>query len=465
MIGPGGNNLPAGAVAAAARGIVNPKVDPVADRKRLGTDPRTMWSNAIDQTVTDPGLIVACAEFLMEFDEFGHAAEVLKGNLRKGLSTDDWAHEALAIALTAGGGSPAEVERASVSGIDLDPADAKAYLKAAKAEAKLKNHVQAVAFCKRASECSPDDATPYANALAYAEVSTDVRSDAVLWAANGLLKRDWNTTDGVDYHKQTNERLPKIEAKLKAAGQKTDALSKVLTEQTQRDLVIELLWQGNADLDLVVTEPTGAVCSSTQKRSSGGGVLKADLLEQSTQNDRSEVYTAASAFGGTYKITAKQAFGRPIGGTARIKVTKYKGTAKESVDLLDVPLGGRPIEVKLETGSRTTLATVSEEINGTADLRGDTTGAALTGGGSGLGGGFGAAGSAVGTGGPNLPVVTRATEVRERGISASAADIRATYKLNPDRKSYSITVNPVFASGKGDIVLPKVPLLPGGEGK
>ena len=319
-----------------------------AARKRLGTDPRTMWSKAIDQTVTDPGLIVACAEFLMEFDEFGHAAEVLKGNLRKGLATEAWAHEALAVALAAATTpAPAEVERAAVSGIDLDPADAKAYLKAAKVEDRLKNSAQAVAFCKRASACNPDDPTPYANAMAYAETATDVRTDAVLWAANGLLTRDWNTTDGVDYHKQANDRLPKLEAKLKAAGQKTDAISKVMTEQVQRDLVIELLWQGNADLDLVVTEPTGAVCSATQTRSSGGGVLKADVLEQSAQNDRSEVYTAASAFAGTYQVAARQAFGRPVGGTARIKVTKYKGTPREATDLLDVPLGGAPVAVKL----------------------------------------------------------------------------------------------------------------------
>lgn len=474
VIGPGNgnmgvpaNNAGAGVQVAAAEkpALVNPKVDVVAMRKALGNDPRTMWSKAIDQTVTDPGLIVACAEFLMEFDEFGHAAEVLKGNLRKGLATEAWAHEALAVALQSGNANPVEVERAAVSAIDLDPADAKGYLKAAKAEAGLKNHTQAVAFCKRAAECSPNDPTPYANAMAYAERATDVKSDAVLWAANNLLKRDWSTTDGVDYHKQVNERLPKLEAKLKAAGEKTDAISKAVTEQTRRDLVIELLWQGNADLDLVVTEPTGAVCSATHKRTTGGGVLKADLLEQ--QNDRSELYTAASAFSGVYTVTAKQAFGRPIGGSARIKVTKFKGTPQESADLLDVPLGGKPVAVKLDGGSRTELAVVHDEVSGDADLRAETTGAAVTGGASGIGVGFGRAGAALNSpiassNGPAMPVVATETEARKPGISG-AADIRATYKLNPDRKTYSVTVNPVFAGVKGDPALPKVPLLPGSE--
>jgi tetratricopeptide (TPR) repeat protein len=486
VIGPGGGNAkpanpqkdpvavkppvsPAAAVIAAVpAGIVNPRIDPVADRKKLGTNPKTMWSEAIARTVTDPGLIVACAEFLMEFDEYGHAAEVLKGNLRKGLATDDWAHDALAIALTAAGANPIEVERASVSSVDLDPDSAKAYLKAARAEADLKNHNQAVAFCRRAAECSPDDPTAYANAMAYAEFATDVKSDAVLWAANNLLRRDWNTGDGIDYHKQAGERLPRLEAKLKAAGQNTAALAKAVALQNQRDLVVELLWQGGADLDLIVAEPVGSVCSPTSKRSSGGGVLKADVLEQ--QNDRSEVYTAASAFSGTYKVSVRQAFGRPIGGTATVKVTKFKGTPRESTDLIDVPLNtARPIEVKLDGGSRTTLAEVSDDVVAVeGELRAETTGSPLTSGVSGLGGGFGTAGSALASpvassGGPALPVVASATETRMPGISANTADIRASFKLNPDRKTYSVTVNPVFTGLKGDIAMPKVPLLPGGE--
>jgi tetratricopeptide (TPR) repeat protein len=459
---------PAPIVAADKPNMTNPKVDAVALRQKLGNDPKTMWSNAIDWTVTDPGLIVACAEFLMEFDEPGAAVEVLKGSLRKGLASDDWAHEALALALQASGGSaPAEVERASVSGIDLDPTNAKAYLKAAKAEAGLKNHNQAVKFCQRAASFSPNDPTPYANAMAYAEFATDVKSDAVMWAANGLLKRDWATSDGIDYHRQANDRLPKLEAKLKAAGLDVAPIAAAIAEQTQRDLVVELLWQGNADLDLIVTEPSGSICSATHRRTTGGGVLKADILEQ--ENDRSELYTAASAFTGTYKVSVKQAFGKAIGGTATLKVTKFKGTPKETTDLVAVQLSAaKPVEIRLDGGSRTTLADVTEEVVA-LDLRADATGGAVATGTSGLGGGFGTAGSALAsptmtTGGAGVPLVATSTEMRLPGVSDGAADIRATCKLNPDRKTYSVTVNAVF-TGKGEIAMPKVPLLPGGEGK
>jgi tetratricopeptide (TPR) repeat protein len=452
-------------------GIVDPKVSVEVLRKRIDNDPRRMWHQAIDWTVTDPGLIVASAEFLMEFDEYAHAAEVLKANLRKGLATDGWAHESLAIALQMGQAAPAEVERAAVSAIDLDPTSPKAYLKAAQVEADLGNHDRAVAFCKRAARFSPNEPEPYANALVYAEKAKAVTSDTVDWAAANLLRRDW-PADGVDYHRKAKDLLPKFVTRFEAAGAKADGLRRTLTEQTQRDLVIELVWQGPADLDLAVAEPCGSVCSPTKRRTAGGGVLRADQLDQKDDPNggggRSEVYTAASAFSGTYKVTVRKAFGQPVGNAATLKVYRFKGTPRESFDLVPVDLaGGRPVELKLDGGSRADLAVVHEEPT---EFKLETTGSPVTRGPSGMGGGVGSAGSAMTTpvAGTKvhdsaLPVVVPPVEVREPGIGG-AADLRASFKLNPDRQSYSVRVDPVFATAGGkDVPLPRVPLLPGGE--
>jgi len=451
----------ANAAGAAKPDMIDPNIDTVALKKKLSADPKRMWSEAIDWTITDPGVIVACAEFLMEMDEYASAVEILKGGLRKGLTTDDWAHEALAIALQSSKGSPDEVERAVLSGIDLDPTDPKAYIRAAKFEAELKNYDQALAFCKRAAQIAPDQPTAYANALAYAEFSKDEKTDAVVWAADNLLKRDWNALD-IDYHMQVKERLTRLLKKYEITGLKTEPIRKALAEQTQRDLVIELLWQGQADLDLIVAEPSGSVCSATQKRTTGGGVLKGDIIDQ--QNDRSEIYTAAMAFSGTYKVSVKKVIGRPLGDEAKIKVTRFKGTPKENFDLIPIDLKSNgSIEIKLVGGSRTELATVPEDN----DFRNATTGAPLSNSVSGLGGGFGTAGSVMGSSvtaatPQGLPLVSVASETRLPGIGASAADLRASLKVNADRQTMTFHVNPVFGTGK-DVTMPKVPLLPGGE--
>ena len=454
--------------------MIDPNIDPLVLKKKLSADPKRRWSEAIDWTITDPGVIVACAEFMMEMDEFGSAVEILKGGMRKGLTTDDWAHEALAIALQMpqSQGDPVDVERAAVSAIDLDPTDSKAYIKAAKAEADLKNYDQAIAFCKRAAEFGPDQPAAYANTLAYAELAKDVKTDAVVWAADNLLKRDWNALD-INYHKQVNDRLPRIIKNFEAAGQKTDGIRRALAEQTQRDLVIELKWQGSADLDLIVVEPSGATCSATQKRTTGGGVLKGDLIDQ-VDGGRSEVYIAAMAFSGTYKVSVKKVMGKALGDNATLYVTRFKGTPKEHLDLIPISLkenksfflkGKRwpTIEVMLAGGSRTELATVPEE----SEYRKTTTAAPLTNGVSGLGGGCGTAGSLMSTElttatPQGVPVVNRVSETRLPGIGSSAADLRASLKVNADRETMTFHVNPVFGTGKG-VTMPKVPLLPGGE--
>ena len=453
--------------------LVNPKVDPAVLMAKLSKDPKRMWHEAIDWTVTDPGLIVAVADFLMDHEEFGHAAEVLKGNLRKGLATDDWAHEALAVALQMSKADSVEVERAALSAIDLDPTSAKAFLKAAKVEADLKNNDQAVAFCKRAAEFGPDQPSAYANALAYAKDAKNVTPDTVAWAASNLLHRDWTLTDGIDYHGKTRALLPQFVTKFEQAGVKAEPVRKALVEQTQRDLVIELLWQGAADLDLVVAEPSGSICSANTKRTTGGGVLKGDRLSQVEANavdngDRSEEYVAASAFSGTYKVSVKSAFGRAVGNTATIKVTRFKGTPKESFDFFSVNLANaKPLEVKVEGGSRLELATVSQETNEVrldAPAQSDVT--SSSGLRSGIGGGFGTAGSTMSAPvsgvKPALPLVAAPQERVLPGMG-SAADIRASYKLNADRQTYSVHVNPVFANGGKDVKLPKVPLLPGSD--
>jgi tetratricopeptide (TPR) repeat protein len=451
--------------------MTDPKFDPAVLKPRLSGDPKRRWSEAIAWTVTDPGLIVASAEFLMEMDEYKSAVEVLKGGLRKGLTTDTWAHDALALALQESQAGSAEYERAALSAIDLDPTDSKAYLKAAKVASQMKNHDLAMAFSKRAAEFAPDQPVAYANTLAFAEQALaqakDVKTDAVVWAAKNLLRRDWTDTDGIDYHAQTKARLDNIINRVSAAGQKTDDLRKVLSEQTQRDLVVELLWQGAADLDLIVAEPSGSVCSPTTRRTTGGGVLKCDILEQTNDRDRSEQYVAALAFKGTYKVTVRQAFGKPIGGTATLKVTKFKGTARESHDLITVDLGStKPVEIKLDGGSRTELATITDDGD-ELQLRAATTGAALPSNATGIGGGFGSAGSLLSsphttTAPTALPVVNAATETRLPGIG-SAADLRASVKVNPDRQTYSVEVKPVFGTTGKDVVLPKVSLLPGAE--
>ncbi|CAN5445992.1 hypothetical protein BH11PLA2_BH11PLA2_15430 [soil metagenome] len=454
---PANGNPPAAVPAAGAAVPVNTLKHP---KEHVGVkidtrEPNKMWQQAMDLTnVKDPGVVVAAADFLVEHKEFNHAAEVLKAGIRQGLTTEVWAQDALAMALNSGGGHSFASERAGMSAIDLDPNDAKAYIKAARTADDAGHTDIALAYCHRAADLDANMPLAYANALVYAEKSADVKADAIQWASTNLLQRDW-MNDGVDYHAQTRTRLNKIVTKFEAAGRQDQVqnIRKSLDLEAQRDLVIELLWQGEADLDLFVNEPTGSTAGPTHKRTTGGGVLKADILEQS--NDRSEIYTASQAFNGTYVISAKQVFKKAVGSKAQVRVTKFKGTPNENVEFFTIDFANpQPINFTMSGGTRTEMATIQDTEPAMLTLTENTAAK------QGFGGGTGttANGRSV-TASRNIPTVMKSLEEKLPGFSPSAPAMRAEANVTADRKHVRVTMNPVLGS---EVPMPKVSLLPGG---
>src|SRR5581483_4113847 len=88
-----------------------------------------------------------------------------------------------------------------------------------------------------------------------------------------------------------------------------------------------LRWQGQADLDLKITEPSSSVCSWLRRQTPGGGTLLGDTLEETN----SEVYSAAEAYPGVYRIEVERAWGRPTGVRAQLIIVERQGTAEETI--------------------------------------------------------------------------------------------------------------------------------------
>ena len=457
---------PNGLGQAEAPRMLNPNDDPRAMVRAAKGDMGKVWNEALGKFIDDPMLAVNAIDIMNEAKEYDQTAEVLKATIRHGRANANWTHEALALALQSSKASPTEIERASLSGIDLDPTNAKEYIKAAKAESELKNNGAAIELCKRAAALEPNMPDAYANALVYVERSSDVATDVVGWATENLMKRDW-TNDGVDYTKQTKARVGKIAKKLTDAGRNADAdlVNKGLAESKVRDLLVELRWQGQGDLDLSVAEPSGSTASATSKRTSGGGVLKCDILEQG-DDDRSERYSASEAFTGTYKVTVKTSLGRAIGNKALVKVTKFPGTQKESFEIFAINMNDpEPIEFKLDGGSRKDLANVPAEDS---EARLVTTAAPKSYVPSGVGGGAGLASPDLtvftgGNTGANMSLVTPSVETKFDSISPSLPGIRVVGKVSSDRSMLEYTVSAVFTGPAVEIPTPKVNLLPGSD--
>jgi hypothetical protein len=329
---------------------------PTATAQEL--DPKKIWQAALAKGVHDPGLIIAVADFLGEHAYYDHLAEFLKADLRQGIVVRPWVYDALAMALEASGGSPEEIERARLSAIDLEPTDAQGYVQASKGLADQKRYDRAVAFCRQAAILEPNVPDPYSEALVYADLAKD--AGAMQWAAGGLLRQDW-PVENQALHVKAQSKLHELAQALEHSNRKADAqrMVEAVSRLNDRDLIVELNWQGSADLDLEVTEPIGTVCSFLQRQTPGGGTLLGDNLE----NTNRETYVAAKAFSGDYQVTIRRIWGRPLGGKATLEIIQHQGTPRESRRRETVVFDRKhTLTFSLDEGRRTTAEYVPPPV-------------------------------------------------------------------------------------------------------
>jgi tetratricopeptide (TPR) repeat protein len=435
-------------------------------------DAERMWKQAIEKGVREPGMIIACAEYLAECKEFKHAAELLKASLRSGVTPERWFQEALAIALEESQGSPEEIERAYVSAIDLEPKNPQTYLQVSRSLNALGNPDAAVRLCKVAAKLEPNVPDAYASALVYAENPKATASyDVAQFAAGGLLARDWPYDNG-NLHASARNHLLDAVKKLDAANRKAEAekVEAMLAADKNRDLVIELACSGPGEVDLQVKEPIGTVCSSTNRVTTGGGALRDGIVDLKEES-RSVVYTASRAFSGTYTIKADRIWGKLLGDKAQVKVIQHQGTADERVDYYTIDLT-RESEVKitLDNGRRKDLAVLPspterakyrDKVNDAGQVMNKLRA---------LASGTGTVGVSGGTGTSAQPASTQPTEKRLGEVSWSTRlgsersvglDIRSETTVRPDG-TVEVKAAPVFDSLPKD-VRAKVDLIPGGE--
>jgi len=355
--------------AAPAKPAIDPKQE-YAKAKGKDLDARRVWHDAFAKAdIKDKaGWVVAVLDFLGQVKEFGHAAEVLKTNLRQGFTSEPWVFEALGVALMETGGSTTEVERARLSAIDVNPKDPQAYLRAAKAMADLGRHDRAIGFCKQAAALQPETPEPYADALVYLDKSKTVDSDSNAWAISNLLRREWST-DKEMFHAHAGMAMESVQKRLLAEKRDAEAarLAEAISKQQQRDLVIELSYRGDADVDMKIAEPIGSICSPFLRQTPAGSLYVADLgtvrqLDNLTEKDpaKNETYTVAEAFSGSYEVTVSAFRGRPLGGRAMLKVTRHQGTPEQTVEYITVNTDKpEAIKISLSNGRRTKLAMVA----------------------------------------------------------------------------------------------------------
>ena len=219
--------------------------------------------------------------------------------------------EALGLAMQADQRSLPEIERALMSALDFvhGPTDMM-YLAQYLARAGLNQ--RALQLFRQAGELDPSSPEPYVNGLHLAERLDDL--DAIQWATIGILSQAWPKDqlsiwqEAYRTAEATLDRL-RSERRKKEADKFKTALDKALV----RDCVVVVSWTGDADIDLLVEEPSGTICSFRNPRTTAGGLMLGDSAAKSGERKSagaSEVYVCPQGFDGTYRVLVRRVWGK-----------------------------------------------------------------------------------------------------------------------------------------------------------
>jgi tetratricopeptide (TPR) repeat protein len=259
---------------------------------------------------------------------FDRAADLLSAAIACGRA-EPWMYEALAVAMEAAGQPREEVERALLSTAEFasTPFD---LLALANYLARFGSPGRAIRLCKQVANLDPANREAYALAMTLAARSDDVAT--LRWACPGVLSHEWPADQREIFTRAARLSKTTIDT-LEKAGHADEAkeFRARVDRALVRDIELELSWNGDADIDMVVEEPPGTVCSLSSPRSASGGTLLADsdATADPANTTHRERYVAAEAFPGTYRVLVRRAWGKVAADTVTATVVLYRGTDNE----------------------------------------------------------------------------------------------------------------------------------------
>ena len=319
----------------------------IVESSELRTTIASYLDDGAGDLATKLARIRATAAELGRQQRFDRAVDLLSATIAAG-HAEPWMYEALAIVMEAAGRPNEDVERALLSAADF-AATPHEVLALANHLARLGSTTMAFRLCRGAVAIDSANREAYALAMALAAKADDPA--ALQWACAGVLRHTWPTSQQ-DLPARASRLAKATVDKLRAAGDASaaDVFQAAIDEALVRDVVFEISWNGDADIDLLVEEPSGMICSPAMPRSTGGGTLLADTdaeLDAANATHR-EQYVATEAFPGAYRMLLRRAAGTVAAGTITAELTLQKGTPQEQKIRRQVPLGADELMLTVE---------------------------------------------------------------------------------------------------------------------
>ena len=218
---------------------------------------------------------------------------------------------------------------------------------------------RALQLVRQVAEANPTRAEPLGLALDLATRLGDV--PATQWACLAILNQAWPKHQNMIESRARRVATAVLEQLVKdGKTADADAFRAQLEETKARDCVVVVRWTGEADVDLMVEEPAGTVCSLADERTTSGGVLLGDAFAGSSDRTAtaadgfSEVYVCPQAFKGQYRVLVRRVWGDVAAGKVTVGIcTGYQTpnskeqwrqiplAKKDAMVIFDVPEGRR----------------------------------------------------------------------------------------------------------------------------
>lgn len=328
---------------------------PLIDPK--GKSPREVWDDYFSKRRADPRVLSRLILELHKARKHDHVVAIIEAALAAGQG-QPWMYDVLVGSMQILKRPQPEINRVLASRIDLTAADVDSMVYTAAYFVRLGGHDLALRLYRQASRVNPTRPEPYVLGLKLARERKDY--DAVKWAATGILLTAW-TQNHAELHKQAEAAAADAIRELNKVGRTKEAaeMAAAMAAARKRDLVMKLEWAGAGDLDLIVEEPPGTVCSAAQPQTANGGVLLHDGFGPQQDNCYEE-YICAMGRPGKYRVRIRHVYGGVVGKRAVLTVIRNLGTAGETVRRFSIQLGesDRIIRLSLPGGRRTALAVV-----------------------------------------------------------------------------------------------------------
>ena len=270
-------------------------------------------------------------------EHFQEVIDTIGDAMRKTLPAA-WMYQALSTAMEGCEYPGSEIRRVLLSSIDFG-GDVDAAIKIGKYLSGQGMKKEALSVFHDAHRSNPMLKEPLELGL---EISLEIQDqEGIRWASTGILSQAW-----------TDDHVPMIQKALFAAEaayirlqkaketSKAAAFEQEMKQARLRDVMVRVVWTGDADIDVSVEEPTGSVCDKSNPRTLGGGLHLADgsSLDKPSKDGFSEMYVCPNGYSGQYRVLIRKVWGEVSGGKVTVNVATDFGTPDQKISQHIIPL-------------------------------------------------------------------------------------------------------------------------------